>query len=130
MFAFVVVVALLAALAAWLIWRSIAAAESQGAESTLVASTMPPRSPREAVTDLPGPGAEHAVPEPATRPDEHAQWDEVHGAWVVWHPVLARWVPWEDGVASCPAPDGAPTHHGTAAPAAPPRADGPDDGTG
>jgi hypothetical protein len=40
------------------------------------------------------------VPEPPDRPDEHAQWDEARGRWIVWDRGEGAWVP-------LPAPDAA-----------------------
>jgi hypothetical protein len=45
------------------------------------------------------------VPEPHERPDENAQWDEVHGRWVDWDEKAQAWVP--SPVPSPPAPDAA-----------------------
>ena len=33
------------------------------------------------------------IPEPPVRPDPRAQWDEVHGCWIVWDRVTERWIP-------------------------------------
>lgn len=108
MVAVAALVIVLSALVAWVIWRGIAAARAQGAESTMGVPGVDLRTTPSAVAPGWGPGAEAAVAEPSSRPDPHAQWDEVHGAWVVWHPVLARWVPWEADVESGPPPASAP----------------------
>jgi hypothetical protein len=33
------------------------------------------------------------LPEPHERPDDKAQWDEVHGRWVEWDEQAQQWVP-------------------------------------
>ena len=43
------------------------------------------------------------LPEPHERPDEKAQWDEVHGLWMDWDEQAQKWVP-SPGQAPPPAP--------------------------
>jgi hypothetical protein len=50
------------------------------------------------------------IAEPHERPDDKAQWDEVHGRWIEWDPATETWIP---------APDQAPP------PAAPPEPQSP-----
>ena len=33
------------------------------------------------------------IAEPHDRPDDKAQWDEVHGRWIEWDPATETWVP-------------------------------------
>jgi hypothetical protein len=33
------------------------------------------------------------LPEPHVRPDDKAQWDEVHGLWMDWDEQAQKWVP-------------------------------------
>lgn len=45
------------------------------------------------------------VPEPPDRPDEHAQWDEAHGQWIVWDATAEAWVPVTEPPAAAPDDD-------------------------
>jgi hypothetical protein len=39
------------------------------------------------------------VPEPSTRPSEHAQWDESRGCWIEWDGEAEAWVQLPDHAA-------------------------------
>jgi len=51
------------------------------------------------------------LPEPHVRPDDKAQWDEVHGLWMDWDEQAQKWVP-------SPVQTASPTAAATAAPEA------------
>lgn len=51
-------------------------------------------------------GAPLLVPEPAERPEPRAQWDGVHGRWIVWDEDQEEWVPVAGGLDADPTVEG------------------------